>query len=450
MGTIFLLYKKELTCLFRDKEILVYGVLIPLLLIPSIAILMMEGGLCYVGMTETLKTKVGIVADPQASHMIVKGFSRGSSTSIEAKNMSEGDADAQLASGALDAVVERKGDTLQLKVVEARDPAEVIRAPLATLLDVVCTDSVESALVAAHLRKSLAAPIQIDRQFVEEKNAGKAPQKIISAIDTYRIIWAAFLALLFVETMMTAIYAIIVPIVADVEQKTLLTGMMLPVPRFSIALAKYLAGVTATYLSAVQFCLSIVVATLLMATVMLLQLPALIHRSGNLSIPMHHSVPPTPAAMGPVAPESFAHFTPQMWRDELFSFLGVSGLELVLFGLALGVGCAFIFACASWARSAAEAQMYISLPVLLGSFLPLISMVPDLEANRFALATPIMNVFLLMKSGAVSWRMAIFIVSESLLLIFLCVALGSYLAALRNNLIDSYRFRFWAKSKNVT
>jgi hypothetical protein len=240
---------------------------------------------------------------------------------------------------------------------------------------------------------------------------------------------------LFLETMMTASYAMVIPTVTEIEQKTLYSVLMIPGQRISIALAKYLAGFTATVLSAMQFTLSIGITVGLMALVFSLQVSNKIIPTSTVSSATDSAAPHLFPGMTELS--ATHHAAPLAAHQSamiVFSDLG-------LFILALATSCAVLFVTSSWARSSGEGQLLVTLPSATMTFLPMASFLPALEFNKMALAVPLLNLFLLMKMDHVIPLEVAGVWLETFGLIAICIVVGDHLAMMRNGVAVSLPFQ---------
>ena len=205
---VFHLYRKELRCLFRDKEVLLYGVLLPLLLIPTITMIMMEAGLCYLGMTETNDTKIALIGTPAAVAYLEKHLAN---KDLHLTTVKDASPQEHLKTGQIDAIVEAKDHRLNRFTMESRDPVSLIKTPIDSALSSACEDSIKSALAAANIPNSLTQVFNIG---TERLGAKPSPTKQApsSKEEDFRLVTNLIIAVIFLETMMTAAVATVTPI----------------------------------------------------------------------------------------------------------------------------------------------------------------------------------------------------------------------------------------------
>lgn len=436
MSTFLLLYRKEMLCLFRDKEILIYGVLLPLLMVPTIALLVMEAGLCYAGMTQSVKTRIAIQGDAATKAYLSKRLENASNEIVDDKMPLE-----SLRTGNLDLVVSVDDHEIRLYDAEARDPVGAVQSPVLNKLRDAC-DSSTSAKLKVNNRPGIKNLFKIETQVFPSK---KTAQKQLDDVESlFTTVSTLLLAVLLLESLTTAIYAMSIPLVSEVEQKTLYTTLMIPGARIPIAASKYLAGFTASLASALQFAFSIIVAAVMIVVVITAQLESS-GKQQKVSGPVEFTRTRASSAerLG-VLRESARHSAFGKQGNKNLSpekLLITVASNSWLFILGLGLACAVLFAVASWARSAGEAQLLLVIPSTFIGILPLFALAPDIEFNKIALAAPILNLFLVMKQTAPSAITILLVVGENLLLTACCVLISPYLTALRNDLGTTMRFR---------
>jgi hypothetical protein len=75
------------------------------------------------------------------------------------------------------------------------------------------------------------------------------------------------------------------------------------------------------------------------------------------------------------------------------------------------------------------------------TLLPVASFLPGMEANNVALAIPLLNLFLLMKSDRLVPLAVAGVLTETLGLIALCIIIGDYISMMRNSLVAGMPFK---------
>ena len=377
--SIFWLIEKELKCLFRDPDILIYGLIAPLIFFPLVAICSSETMFWYQGMQEHKKLRLVFIekAAPDARFARVR---QAVSESKYFQVVQSTDPMRSLRSRDLDASLEFADDSFKLATNEA-------------LLDT--TDDRTTSLIRNRSRQDLlhelkehglteqilAPPFQIDEVGLSKVSSG-AYAKTPETFGFYLV--ALTLCGAFCEMMLVGGAACLCVLTAEKEQRTFYTTLLAPVSRFSLVFAKLITC------SAIAITSGLIYIVCLVAVLLTVLRPML--QNVNLIF------------------ELFKRTDPWFWL-----------LTMSALAAATILGCASILVMAVFGKSLREGQILISTPLLASVLLATMTALPSININAQTAFVPYLNMFLLMKEGHPSAYFCLAAFAETVCLIALCV-----------------------------
>lgn len=356
---------KEILYGSRDPDVLIYGLLLPLILYPIMFIGSGEFAFWLLGQFEKRVATIGVTYTPDLRYEIVKHSLQ------QVKNfrvVDSTDPQSDLKNHRLDAVV----------VFDQKKKHRIyIKLPGANLVDKTSLLAMASILSEQEKRIDAAAKeagiTKGERSVFTTKTIDVAPstsrQKVVP-LEELRGIPAAILAcvlLVWVHVALCAGPPAAVMFAEEREKKTLETTLLLPPSRMTIVLGKFLATKLIALGSGFMYLVGF--------GITFLALEFSVHaRTGKGSI------------MSSMIPRMVV-------SSESWVMLAVTIL------LSAAVCAAVYLASTVRADTFKEAQAYITVPVLFFSFIPFLVLVPGVELDMWTALVPVLNLFLTLKRG---------------------------------------------------
>lgn len=356
---------KEILYGSRDPDVLIYGLLLPLILYPIMFIGSGEFAFWLLGQFEKRIATIGVTYTPDLRYEVVKHSLQ------EVKNfkvVDSTDPQSDLKSHRVDAVV----------IFDQEKKHRVfIKLPGANLIDKTSLLAMASILSEQEKRIDQAAKdagiTKSDRQIFTTKTIDVAPstsQQKVVPLEELRGIPVAILAcvlLVWVHVALCAGPPAAVMFAEEREKKTLETTLLLPPTRMVVVLGKFLATKLIALGSGSMYLVGF--------GITFLALEFSVHaRTGKGSI------------MASMMPQVVV--SPESWV-----MLAVTIL------LSSAVCAAVYLASTVKASTFKEAQAYITVPVLFFSFIPFMVLVPGIELDIWTALVPVLNLFLTLKRG---------------------------------------------------
>ncbi len=335
---------KELRSLFRDRNILVYGLLLPVFLYPSLLFGITQIQLYTQGLRERVRPTVAIPRQPKLAAFVGKA----AGDSVHVVELA-GDAAELLGSGSLDLVVTplHSGKTVRLEYVSGRADSELALERIEPIVRDYGSTVERELGTSLGLDPDSFAPDRVQITDVADPE-----------VQT-RFMLATLLPLvLVVMCTFGATYPAIDLTAGERERHSAETTILLPIPRRQVALGKCLAVTTAAF-----------VALLVNLLAMLLSAgPTLAHIHGGAS------------TLPGLAWESLP--------------------LVVIYGLLLSFVFSNLFLLAgSYAKNYREAQAYIT-PLQVVTMLPaLLTLMPGAELNPTTAVIPVYNAALAFRAS---------------------------------------------------
>lgn len=362
---IRLIAGKEILYGSRDPDVLIYGLLIPLILYPVIFIGSGEFAFWMLGQFEKRIARIGVAYTPDARYKIVKDALK---EVKQFKIIDSSNPDVDLKNERLDAVIvfdEKRKNRAYIRLPRAN---LVDKTALMAMASILSTQQgfVDKAAEKAGIPKSQlevfktktvdVAPSASRNEIVAVQDLGGLPMPLL-----------AFIALIWVHIALCAAPPAAVMFAEEREKKTLETTLLLPASRSSIVLGKFIATWLIALGSGGMYLLGFAITFLaLMFSVKV--------RSGRSLSPMDLLPPSTVSA--------------QTWAMFVITILISAAV----------VAAIYLFATAR-ANTFKEAQAVITIPVLVFSVIPMVAFIPGLELNALTALVPVLNMFLILKRG---------------------------------------------------
>lgn len=356
---------KEMLYASRDPDVLIYGLLVPLVVYPIMFIGAGEFAFWMVGQFESHNSRIAISYTDDARYATVKAALSNSKQFdvVESRNPRE-----DLRANRIDALIQfdpidKKRVTIKLPNANIVDKTGLVIYTNITAEQQRLRD--EAAKKAGVSKADLevftgryidVAPSSSRREIVPVDKLGGLP-----------IGWLAFVALIWIHVALCAAPPATIMFAEEREKKTLETTLLLPASRFTVVLGKFAATYAIALGSGLVYLVGIGV------TFFALMLAA--------QLKSKHSV-------------ALAEFFPTQ---------GISGDTWVIFAITILLSAAVCSACYLLATSRCntfkEAQAIITLPILFFCFIPFMVFLPGLELNIFTSLVPVLNLFLTLKRG---------------------------------------------------
>jgi sodium transport system permease protein len=362
---IRLIAGKEILYGSRDPDVLIYGLLIPLILYPVIFIGSGEFAFWMVGQFEKRIARIGVAYTPDARYKIVKDALR---EVKQFKVIDSPDPDADLQSQRLDAVVvfdEKKKNRAYIRLPHANLVDKTAFMAMASILSTQ-QGFVDKAAEKAGINKLQlevfriktvdVAPSSSRHEIVAVQDLGGLPMPVL-----------AFISLIWVHIALCAAPPAAVMFAEEREKKTLETTLLLPPGRATIVLGKFVATWLIALGSGFMYLLGFAI------TFLALMFSLKVRSGKPLSL------------LGLLPPASVSLETWVMFAISILVSAAV-------------VAAIYLFATAK-ANSFKEAQAVITVPVLVFSVIPMMAFIPGLELNALTALVPVLNVFLVLKRG---------------------------------------------------
>jgi len=377
--SIFWLIEKELKCLFRDPDILIYGLIAPLVFFPLVAVCVSETMFWYQGMQEHKKLRVALIehSDTDARFDEVR---QAIAENKYFQVVQSSDPARALKSRAIEASLEFVDDTFKLATNEALADTTDVR--LTSLIrERSRTDLLHELKEHGLTEQILAKPFKIEEIGLGKVGTG-AYAKTVETLGFYLI--SLMLCGAFCEMMLVGGAACLCVLTAEKEQRTFYTTLLAPVSRYSLVFAKLITCSTVAITSGLiyLFCLLGVLVTVLK----------------------------------PMLPNIYVLFDLFKQADLTFWFLTMAALVSATI-----LGCASTFVLAVFGTSLREGQILISTPLLASVLLATMSALPGTNINSQTALVPYLNMFLLIKEGHPSAYFCALAFVETICLIAACV-----------------------------
>lgn len=378
-GNLPVIIGKEIKHCYRDPHVLIYGVMMPLLFYPLLAIGLFEYFLLQQGRIERGQTVIAVRdwGEPKIQ-LITSALQEDKSIKLVESKEPERD----LKEGAVDAILFARGKGAAVKLHPGRE------------------ESAHARKLIAHLREEKR--LSFLKRVLQEKGEDVAYMNIfqIESASTAapRLIHQLFV-MLFCMTLLTTglgcFYPSIAVLTEEREKKTLETTLILPVRRSLLAVGKLIAVVMVA-----------MSAGLINATSMGLVISLLILQ---MSIASGKKVPIDLSEL--CSPDTLMITVP-----------------LVFLGAVL-ISCIFVVV-SSLTKTFKEAQNALTVPLIMVTLIPMAAVIPGLELNWKTVFIPLMNLTLLERAIArdqVPWLFAGITVAEAVLLIAASLCLLTHL-----------------------
>jgi sodium transport system permease protein len=233
LGTLWLLYLREMRSTLRERNVLLYVVIVPLLLYPFLLWLAMSAASILSAEEERSPVRIVIVPEqPTLARALEKH---------RVLVADSPDANEDLRRGVVDAIVELKtSDTVRLiydgRYRQSRRAQQRLRPLLSKYRDV----QLEEMALANGVTLQELQPV-----FVASKDEG-------SSSDLGRYVLGTFLPLtLLVVLSLGGLYPAVETFAGEHERQTLDTTLMLSIPRWQLLVSKYLLVASLCFLSGV-------------------------------------------------------------------------------------------------------------------------------------------------------------------------------------------------------
>lgn len=370
----------------RDPDVLIYGLLVPLVLYPVIFIGSGEFAFWMVGQFEKHVAKVAVEFTPDRRYELVKNAL---APLKQVKVVASASPDADLKAHKLDAVVDFDQEDKKRIYIKLSSANLVDKTGLLAFASILSMqrgyldgEGKKAGIPKAQLEVFKAryvdvAPSTLRNQVVRVDELGGIPAG-----------WMAFIVLIWVHIALCAGPPAAIMFAEEREKNTVETTLLLPPSRLVIVLGKFAATCGIALISGLMYLTGIALTffALLIATGVKSE-----RRMVMTDILTPHAI------------------SPETWV--LFS------ITLILSTAA----CAAVYLLStSYSKTFKEAQAILTIPILLFCALPMFSFLPGLELNAYTTMVPVLNLFLALKRGepeilytsiSIAWMLAIIVFS---------------------------------------
>lgn len=396
---LWIVLRKEMVYIFRVPDVLIFSVLIPMVLYPSLLV----GGAAYaLWQAGQKQTHVYSVAVPKDQAERLSWLTDGLKKSKSFKLVPAVDAEDRLTVGTIDALLTARDDgrTVEVHYNEAKrrssDAVDAIRNEIEEL----GKSKIRGALKAHGLPSQDLRAFQVKIRDINEMREGEDPsrsgfEESILPMLRYGVLFAVFF--LITNARSAAVSPAVFVLAQERDRKTLQSTLSLPVNRNVLVLGKALAVVAMSMLSVLVNAIGVLILILLL---------------------MASVAARTQGAAAPAASSTFTGVTLATMGTIIIATL----LDILLSSCLLLVLC-------SWTRTTKEAQSTLIIASLVMVCVSFIALAPNITLNTATATIPLVNLMLVVKAAAKGTATAVpvFITfAESLLLIYVTVHLTSF------------------------
>jgi sodium transport system permease protein len=382
--------RKELTCCYRDQDVLIYGLIFPVVLYPLLFLFAFEGIMWSTGTWEKSRNPICVVGETANSHFVTDALKSDTHLIL----MNEQNPDESLKAGTIKAVISYNPPSLV--TIKTHEPATELIGLTETLeYDIrrAHRESIDKELQEKHVPESVLTPFYVSWQSTKPTAQGAVRslglRYIVDLLVQSLLIYTVFVMILVAQV------ASICLLVEEKEKKTFDTTMLLPISRTKIMVAKFLTVNVAIASSVVLHLLSLAVnscfAFLAFGIVEARQNPnsyVLRLLTGQAHLQLSDVV---------VVWYTCVKMLPMLQTEiQLPSFADIAFIIYIIVSSSALAAASFLFA-SSFGKSNKDAQTLALFPTLLLFSVTSISLMPGLDLNLGTALLPLSNLLIMRK-----------------------------------------------------
>ena len=382
--------RKELTCCYRDQDVLIYGLIFPIVLYPLLFLLTFEGIMWSTGTWEKSRNAICVVGETPDSHFVSAALASDSHLVLT----NEQNPEDALKAGTIKALI-RYSPPSQV-TIETHEPAtELLGVTEAIQSDIrhAHRESIDKELKQKHIPESVMMPFYVTWQSI--KPTAHGPERSIGLRYIVDLLLQALLIYMIFIMILVGQVASICLLVEEKEKKTFDTTLLLPISRTQIMLAKFFTVNVAIALSVILHLLSLTVNTVFaffaFAVVEAQQNPnsyVLRLLQGRIHLQLSDIVNVWYTCL---------KILPTLQTEiQLPSFFDIAFLMYILIASSALTAACFLFA-ASFAKSNKDAQTLALFPALTLIGATAISLLPGLDLNLGTALLPLSDLLIMRK-----------------------------------------------------
>lgn len=388
MGNLWLIFRKELTCLGRDPDVFVYAFALPLVLYPLAAVLINEGTLWYSSMQERNPDTVYVTGVSPLALAVARGLRRSKHFNVIDDSFK------------VDSVIEdlKKNAVAVVAVDPEKHEISIKSHETSSLLGTIA-EKIESDVRSARnsglnfeLHKKRISPVilnvfAIERQGLKKpRTAAAADQDGKALVDKLVTLLVVFMIL---EMTIIGGPASVCMMAEEHEKKTFLTTLMAPVDRLVIVIAKFF--------SVTVICIGGATINLLCITFFMVFLFLSLIGNTFSFTQMINDFQHLTIARGAYYFSSGAIFVHRLRQIVPLPTLSEVLLMVATFFSAGALLSAFYLWIVSYAKTVKSGQLLVSLPMIFLLGLPTIATIPGIQFNLATALIPIANLLIMGK-----------------------------------------------------
>lgn len=390
MQELWWIVRKELTCCYRDQDVLIYGLIFPVVLYPLLFLFAFEGIMWSTGTWEKSHNPICVVGETADSHFITDALKSDSHLVL----LNEQNPEESLKAGTVKAVLSYNPPS---KVtIKTHEPAVELLGLTETIeydIKRARRESIDKELKQKHVPESVMIPFYVSWQSTKPTAQG-AVRSIGLRYILDLMLQALLIYIIFIMVLVGQVASICL-LVEEKEKKTFDTTLLLPIKRTQIMVAKFLTINIAIAGSVALHLLSLVVNTcfafLAFGIVEARQNPnsyVLKLLTGQAHLQLSDIV---------VAWYTAIKVLPMLQTEvQLPSFADIAFVMYIIISSSALATASFLFA-SSFAKSNKDAQTLALFPALILISITAVSLVPGLDLNLGTALLPLSDLLIMRK-----------------------------------------------------
>jgi ABC-type Na+ efflux pump permease subunit len=408
MRTFWLVLRKELTCCWRDPDVLIYAFLFPLLLYPLMAVFVNEASIWYSSMQEKNREVVYVSGKSPLALAIASGLRRKNhfividdATEVSPSKSKSDESHNQIHTSSVDqanlsslkgravAVLNVDPITSQISIVahEASSYLGTVAEELEKEIREARLKALTKELKAKGISADILSVFDVQKEGLKKlRSSGTTDSHLKQMFDKM-----IALLVLFTILMMTIIGgpASVCMMTEEHEKKTFHTTLLLPINRMKIVIAKFMA-VTIICVGGAAF--NLLCLAMFAVAITSISLGHVVNITKVLDDLQHLSINSASYYVG----------SGIIFVQRIKPYVQLPTLpELILiavFFCSTGALLSAVYLCvAGCAKTVKSAQTLVSLPMLLLMALPAIALIPGIQFNLQTSFIPIANLLIMRK-----------------------------------------------------